>query len=159
MPFWMKRVFIQILPKMLMIERPKNPVLRRPSKQNAINKMNKSLFQPRNQMDSSYSMFKTAFVEKMNMMESSSANMMASDLERAQIKLDSITSKFKDKFQQKIYPPSIRSALKGIQYINLQMKKENIEREEIDDWKYASMVIDRLLLWIFTSACLMVIQF
>lgn len=25
----------------------------------------------------------------------------------------------------------------------------------MDDWKYASMVIDRLLLWIFTVACLM----
>ena len=35
----------------------------------------------------------------------------------------------------------------------LFLSKKKIKK--IDDWKYASMVIDRLLLWIFTAACLM----
>ena len=26
--------------------------------------------------------------------------------------------------------------------------------KEINDWKYAAMVCDRMLLWIFTTACL-----
>lgn len=51
------------------------------------------------------------------------------------------------------YPSSINAALSGIAYINDRMKKEKTERIEINDWKYVSMVIDRLLLWIFTSAC------
>ena len=50
------------------------------------------------------------------------------------------------------YPAQIRSAFKGIAYVDARLKKTISDRKEIDDWKYVAMVIDRLLLWIFSFA-------
>jgi nicotinic acetylcholine receptor len=119
MPYWMKRLFLNILPKMLMIERPIDK-----EKSKGLNIKKYELILTKNG------------INEIN---------------------DSIPQQqkaFKNDDDLKSYPQSIRDALNGLNYINKRMKKDNLDRKEIDDWKYASMVIDRLLLWIFTAACL-----
>lgn len=103
MPVWMKRLFIDILPKLLFIQRPNSKL--------------PSCFPHE------------SIYDNLKLQETSQT---------------SVKRKF---------PINIQQALNGIRYINEKMIQENSERKEIDDWKYVSMVIDRLLLWIFTAAC------
>ncbi|WAQ98329.1 ACH4-like protein [Mya arenaria] len=51
------------------------------------------------------------------------------------------------------YPPEIRESLKGVKYIAEHLKKEDDEKSEERDWNYVAMVMDRLFLYIFTTAC------
>ena len=44
-------------------------------------------------------------------------------------------------------------AVDGINYICEHMRKEDEEKIVKEQWKYVALVIDRLFLWIFTSAC------
>ncbi|CAF0856859.1 unnamed protein product [Brachionus calyciflorus] len=54
----------------------------------------------------------------------------------------------KNEFEK--YPGNIKSALLGMNYIQEKMRQNKIETKEADDWKYAAMVVDRLLLVIFS---------
>ncbi|XP_018047385.1 PREDICTED: acetylcholine receptor subunit alpha-like [Atta colombica] len=45
--------------------------------------------------------------------------------------------------------PEIHRAIEGIRYIADHVKKEEDSNRIKDDWKYVAMVIDRLFLWIF----------
>ena len=94
MPYWMKRLFLNILPKMLMIERP-------------IDKETKIDFQKYHLVMSNYG--------------------------GSEVKKESKTSEELDlKLCENKYPPSIMEALKGLQYINRRMKKENQDRKVIN---------------------------
>ena len=110
MPFWMKRVILEILPKMLMIERPKET-----------HRANKNRFKIMPCLKSS--VLTSSFNEKID----------EYDCERSMAKLKksvSFRSLNNDDGSQERnkYPKNIVEALHGIQYINSQMKKESEER-------------------------------
>lgn len=48
--------------------------------------------------------------------------------------------------------PEINKAIDGINYIAEQTRKEEDSTRVKEDWKYVAMVLDRLFLWIFTLA-------
>ncbi|VVD05457.1 unnamed protein product [Leptidea sinapis] len=48
--------------------------------------------------------------------------------------------------------PEIHKAIDGINYIADQTRKEEESTRVKEDWKYVAMVLDRLFLWIFTLA-------
>ncbi|CAK1542807.1 unnamed protein product [Leptosia nina] len=50
--------------------------------------------------------------------------------------------------------PEIHKAIDGINYIADQTRKEEDSTRVKEDWKYVAMVLDRLFLWIFTLAVL-----
>ncbi|XP_045493901.1 acetylcholine receptor subunit alpha-like [Colias croceus] len=50
--------------------------------------------------------------------------------------------------------PEIHKAIDGINYIADQTRKEEESTRVKEDWKYVAMVLDRLFLWIFTLAVL-----
>jgi hypothetical protein len=124
MPFWMKRVFIDILPKMLMIERP--------VKCNLNNKHGiKNLVVPVvNPQQLSYS---KSPLDRLVEAESSFETRAALERykETATVPpLGSFRSFYREgSLKDRKYPRSIMDALHGIKYINSQMKKENNERE------------------------------
>ncbi|UYV83054.1 nAChRa3 [Cordylochernes scorpioides] len=47
----------------------------------------------------------------------------------------------------------MRRATESVMYIADNIRKEDEERTVIEDWKFVAMVLDRLFLWIFTIAC------
>jgi hypothetical protein len=51
--------------------------------------------------------------------------------------------------KEPVYPESIMKALTNIKYLNNRMKKDNLDLEIIEDWKFVSMVVDRMLLLVF----------
>merc|ERR1719192_705385 len=50
---------------------------------------------------------------------------------------------------------NMRTALRGVEYIAQHIKNADKDNEVIEDWKFISMVLDRLFLWLFTAACLL----
>nr|WOX02239.1 nicotinic acetylcholine receptor alpha 8 subunit transcript variant X2 [Megalurothrips usitatus] len=50
--------------------------------------------------------------------------------------------------------PDVLSALQGVCFIAQHIKDADKDKEVVEDWKYVSMVLDRLFLIIFTVACL-----
>ncbi|XP_063434758.1 acetylcholine receptor subunit alpha-L1-like [Mytilus trossulus] len=53
----------------------------------------------------------------------------------------------------KQYPKEITEAFEGVISIADHLKTEDQENSEARDWKYIAMVMDRLFLYIFTTAC------
>lgn len=108
MPEWVKRVFIDILPKYLLIERPKLDTEKRKNLQ----------LKKRKEQQLGHSI--------------------------------PIINNY-DKLRKQL-PDKLTKALNGIAYIHEKLKADTDERLEIDDWKYVAMVIDRLLLYVFSLA-------
>ncbi|KAK7478412.1 hypothetical protein BaRGS_00030337, partial [Batillaria attramentaria] len=51
------------------------------------------------------------------------------------------------------YPPEVVDALKGVRFIANHLRQGDEDRAEERDWKYICMVLDRFFLYIFTTAC------
>ncbi|KAL5004965.1 hypothetical protein ScPMuIL_018421 [Solemya velum] len=56
------------------------------------------------------------------------------------------------------YPSEIKEAVIGVKYLADHYKKNDEEILEIRDWKYVAMVMDRLFLFIFSTACFTVCE-
>jgi nicotinic acetylcholine receptor, invertebrate len=155
MPIWMRRVFIEILPKMLRIEKPINKKKREESSTtlSPASRMNihseetydfpikKSNLKQTNQtIQVMFQSGRQALIPVKSSLKIPSYN---------EIKNNQIACASQLKCQ---IPPNITSALLGVKYIRDCIKKEDDERKVMEDWKYVAMVLDRLLLWIFSLA-------
>ncbi|XP_015610090.1 acetylcholine receptor subunit beta-like 2 isoform X2 [Cephus cinctus] len=49
--------------------------------------------------------------------------------------------------------PEVMSALEGVRFIAQHIKDADKDNEVIEDWKFVAMVLDRFFLWVFTIAC------
>ncbi|CAD5116496.1 DgyrCDS5376 [Dimorphilus gyrociliatus] len=59
-------------------------------------------------------------------------------------------------FSQEIggeFTPEVRQAIDGVRYIAEHLQREDEASNIKEDWKYVALVLDRLFLWIFTTAC------
>ncbi|CAJ0592986.1 unnamed protein product [Cylicocyclus nassatus] len=54
-------------------------------------------------------------------------------------------------FQREVSP--VRSAVESVAYIADHLKNEEDDKQVIEDWKYISVVMDRVFLLLFTCAC------
>uniref|UniRef100_A0A8C9J7F9 Cholinergic receptor nicotinic alpha 4 subunit n=1 Tax=Panthera tigris altaica TaxID=74533 RepID=A0A8C9J7F9_PANTA len=51
--------------------------------------------------------------------------------------------------------PALTRAVEGVQYIADHLKAEDTDFSVKEDWKYVAMVIDRIFLWVFVLVCLL----
>ena len=49
--------------------------------------------------------------------------------------------------------PAIERATNAVKFVAQHVKNEDNFNGYADDWKYMAMVLDRILLWMFTIAC------
>uniref|UniRef100_A0A8C5DZ66 Neuronal acetylcholine receptor subunit alpha-2-like n=1 Tax=Gouania willdenowi TaxID=441366 RepID=A0A8C5DZ66_GOUWI len=51
--------------------------------------------------------------------------------------------------------PSMQRAIEGVQYIADHLRAEDTDFSVKEDWKYVAMVIDRIFLWMFVLVCIL----
>ncbi|OQV13811.1 Acetylcholine receptor subunit beta-like 2 [Hypsibius exemplaris] len=56
--------------------------------------------------------------------------------------------------ERKKYAPDIQKAVEGVVYIADHIRKAEELNEVMEDWQFVAMVLDRLFLWIFTLSCI-----
>ena len=124
MPLWMKKIFIDTLPKYLMIQRPiYNPEQKygkffiSSSKTDAYTNTIGSAVQLKKLSSNKVKLITTNTNTTLNDRRSSSFSPYSK------------------------YPVSVQRALLGIDYIHSRIQNDNENRKEIDDWKYVAMVV------------------
>ena len=58
-----------------------------------------------------------------------------------------------DKEERELMNPAIERATNALKFVAQHVKNEDNFNSYADDWKYVAMVLDRILLWMFTIAC------
>ncbi|XP_018019541.1 acetylcholine receptor subunit beta-like 2 [Hyalella azteca] len=133
---WVKRIFIHIMPSLLLMKRPHNDA-----------------------DEGNLSVLKLATCSThSDDLRDSIGDFSAGDHE--------IGMKFGDDFLdskcemggchfhgQKNYSPEVQKAIEGVQFIAQHIKDADRDDEVVQDWKYVAMVLDRLFLWVFFVAC------
>ncbi|CAF4483327.1 unnamed protein product, partial [Rotaria sp. Silwood2] len=169
MPPWVRRVFLHVLPKLLWMRRPKpiNPSNYHLSaiSHNRIKQSNRTTTTARNfvlplRNSSPYQIRKN----KMRLLDdydfdqdgieiindddddddNNNQNNNINTDERKPAEYSSEPS---------LYPQEIKKAFDGLKCIATHMKMEDEEKKIKEEWKYVALVIDRLFLYIFTTAC------
>jgi nicotinic acetylcholine receptor, invertebrate len=114
MPYWMRRVFIDILPRMLKIERPN-------AEKNAMTSNYKRMDSLSNTLRSSISID----YSNRNSISYPKVSLLKDESSYRDSFYNHITN---SKYEKSNYPLSISKALNGIGYINKRMRKENDDR-------------------------------
>jgi len=60
-------------------------------------------------------------------------------------------SGFRDSVQEQ--EPHLEKAINSVRFVAQHVKNQDRYNKVADDWKYVAMVLDRILLWIFSFAC------
>jgi nicotinic acetylcholine receptor len=125
MPPWVRRVFLQVLPKLLWMRRPKTidpfPIHQKKSTIKSNLLVQRCLINVGNSHRN--------LIEKTNDENHSSSS-------------------------SSLYPHEIKKAFDGLKCIAAHMRQEDEEKKIKEEWKYVALVIDRLFLYIFTTACI-----
>lgn len=120
---WIKRVFTEILPKILCMKRP--------------------VQQKR--------LYKEEIEVTTNLLEDA-----VNEDQNPQPNYANLRRRLAPAYKQVLvgYPEEIRASIKGVTYIAEHLKKEDMDKSIERDWNYVAMVMDRLFLFIFTTACI-----
>ncbi|VDN81648.1 unnamed protein product [Brugia pahangi] len=143
MPEWTKRIFIEFLPKYLLMRRPSSIKIIRNSYTNTFTipkRHDRKLLNFSRPRDHTVS----ALFDQMDFLSpayrSSFCTMRSHD-----------GSSFAS-FQKEVTP--VMSAVDSVTFIASHMKDDKNGQQIIEDWKYISVVMDRLFLILFTTACM-----
>ena len=135
MPPWVRRVFLQVLPKLLWMRRPKNielfPV---PSPNHS-----------KSGTAGNYHL--VPLLRNISERDMYLVNGSNHDREYRDDPNPSSSS-------SSLYPHEIKKAFEGLKCIAANMRQEDEEKKIKEEWKYVALVIDRLFLYIFTTACI-----
>ncbi|XP_019754066.1 acetylcholine receptor subunit alpha-like [Dendroctonus ponderosae] len=170
---WVRRVFIHILPRLLMMRRPHYILDRRSfnmfNPQMALLQTCNGLRAAKLQYDSGIieqeaqeMRSNTSLCERLASREAESAGLLACRVHGTTSPI--IRMSCEGEFQLYEDPwmndlawhqcPEFHKALNGVRFIAGHIKRENDSIRVKEDWKYVAMVLDRLFLWIFTLAVL-----
>lgn len=128
MPRWVKRIFTEILPKFILMKRPNLEKKPKDAQAQGIEHLQSEM----GTLDRGF-MYKTS-----------------GDHDYENIRKRTTSEKKEDLSK---YPIEIRESLKGVKFIAEHLKKDDSQKSEERDWNYVAMVIDRLFLCLFTTAC------
>ncbi|CAH1785823.1 unnamed protein product [Owenia fusiformis] len=131
---WVKKVFLNILPRLLIMRRPNLDKTKAP----------KVMIRTPNGIE-----VRDAFNERgRGHYMSANRHDEMGDLETE------VNSNIAPGLRKRHTDPVIEKAMEGVRFIAAHLKEEDENDQIMEDWKYVALVLDRLFLWIFTSACI-----
>ncbi|PAV59885.1 hypothetical protein WR25_19795 [Diploscapter pachys] len=133
MPNWVRRIFINFMPRILCMQRPRST-------------MRQNLQETRKRVGAHLpGVGRFALETGPHHPHCPSAAEKKSDRKGSTMMNDPLTAAF--------YPlsPEALKAVDAVEYITDHLKKEEEHKMFRDDWKYVAMIIDRLLLYIFSG--------
>ncbi|XP_045116272.1 acetylcholine receptor subunit beta-like 2 isoform X3 [Portunus trituberculatus] len=143
---WVKRVFIHVMPRLLLMRRPQyDPRSRQSlSEQEYIDGMADG--------DLSDPFGGEPYVEY-----NGDGGSLSGDAPSYKFSEDFLSSHATGKcdlggchiHSQRTYSPEIQKAIEGVQFIAQHIKDADRDNEECEDWKFIAMVLDRLFLYVF----------
>ncbi|XP_074712546.1 neuronal acetylcholine receptor subunit alpha-6 isoform X3 [Strix uralensis] len=136
MPKWVKTVFLSLLPKVLLMQRPVEQQTKNISRKNKKGPANMS-------GKSKHSKHKDT---KLHREQRCSHCDMASELNTTKRRHLSCQS-LKWMAEPMEYSQEVNDVISSVQFIAENMRSQNETKEVEDDWKYVAMVIDRVFLW------------
>jgi len=158
---WMRRLFIDILPYYLLMRRPARIGSGDASPKDSISSLTMQLMP--SIMNQRKKTTRGSFSSKTSKTRESQAN-PTSFLEQTEfLNRPSIATtsgirvteqgsvSHRDSFTREQTP--IRGAVDSVTYIAEHFRKEEDDQQVIEDWKYVSVVMDRIFLILFTSGC------
>ncbi|XP_045215194.2 acetylcholine receptor subunit alpha-L1-like [Mercenaria mercenaria] len=125
---WVKRIFTEILPKFFLMKRP---VLDKKKKEEVMKDI--EMVQSEMGTPDADTIFNSPNAPNYENLRKRTTSEKKEDLSR--------------------YPVEIRESLKGVKFIAEHLKKDDSQKSEERDWNYVAMVIDRMFLCVFTTAC------
>ncbi|CAG5129431.1 unnamed protein product [Candidula unifasciata] len=153
---WVRRVFLNILPRLLIMRRPHEEPETKPPRRvvirtcNGLELCNASDISSRLRGGYHYDDSMTSRGRRPHTME-------------GLLSMDYIEERGGTTLRRKPYSKEIMEAIESVTFIAEHLKREDhdsslprIWRRKypvMEDWKYVAMVLDRLFLWIFTTAC------
>ncbi|XP_058682136.1 neuronal acetylcholine receptor subunit alpha-6 [Poecile atricapillus] len=141
MPKWVKTVFLSLLPKVLLMQRPLEQLKKTTSRKNkkiSDSKLGKS----------KHSKHKDT---KLHKEKRCSHCDKATELSTTKRQLSHQSLKWMAEHME--YSPEVKDVISNVQFIAENMRSQNETKEVEDDWKYVAMVIDRVFLWVFIILC------
>jgi len=159
---WVRKVFIHIMPKLLMIERPDYHAIysSQPPSNDYIENNADTLMKPKvNGLNGLSNHNKDKWsrdhydrddvIDADVLSQRKIPNSYTTTLETTSIRRPSQLAETPGTSS------NMRAALRGVEYIAQHIKNQDKDNEVIEDWKFIAMVLDRLFLWLFTAACLL----
>ncbi|NXR27177.1 ACHA6 protein, partial [Cinclus mexicanus] len=142
MPKWVKTIFLSLLPKVLLMQRPLEQQKKTTSRKNkkvSDSKLGKS----------KHSKHKDTKLHKEEWCRHCDK---ATELPTTRRQLSHHQSlKWMAEYME--YSPEVKDVISSVQFIAENMRSQNETKEVEDDWKYVAMVIDRVFLWVFIILC------
>ncbi|XP_075853227.1 neuronal acetylcholine receptor subunit alpha-6 [Microcebus murinus] len=139
MPGWVQKVFLQLLPQVLMMRKPlaqtretgsgpvPRGVSRRPAKVKFASRGEPKLLK------------ECCHCHKSSELATSGRRLSHQPLQWAA--------------ENSEHSPGVEDVVNSVRFIAENMKSHDETKEAEDDWKYVAMVVDRVLLWVFAAAC------
>ncbi|CAF3755051.1 unnamed protein product [Rotaria sordida] len=168
MPAWVRRVFLHVLPKLLWMRRPKqiNPLSYRLSTKNR-NRIKQSnhttttstrnfILPSCNTSPYHIRKKKIGLLDDYDTDQDGIEIINDDDDDDDNDNNDNNINEIKQteySNEPSLYPHEIKKAFDGLKCIATHMKMEDDEKKIKEEWKYVALVIDRLFLYIFTTAC------
>ncbi|NXD11656.1 ACHA6 protein, partial [Nothocercus nigrocapillus] len=142
MPRWVKTIFLSLLPKVLMMQRPLEQQKKHTSRKTKKGSTKKS-------GKSKHSEHRDAKLQKEQRCCHCDRAAEVASTQSRRLSHQSVkwTAEHVD------YSPEVKDVISSVQFIAENMKSQNETKEVEDDWKYVAMVIDRVFLWVFIILC------
>ncbi|XP_055335168.1 acetylcholine receptor subunit alpha-type unc-63-like [Paramacrobiotus metropolitanus] len=133
MPRWVRKVFIQFLPRVLLMRRPthrKEEDLMGPQRFNCNDDHARRRHSPYNHQAQPHLSYSAVMTQE-----------------------DLLSTPDLDHLRRRPYSSDVQRAIDGIRFIADHIRETDAFGNTVQDWKYVAMVLDRLFLWIFSIAC------
>ncbi|XP_053575841.1 neuronal acetylcholine receptor subunit alpha-3-like [Bombina bombina] len=150
MPLWVKKVFLDMLPKIMFMTRPlKNGMdVAKPP-------LNAEIFNI-NSISSSDS---RSYKEELFYKDSACSCGLLKNLYNSDVACNLTRGSSMESVDNAILNQGlsleVREAIESICFIAKNLRIQNEAKEIQDDWKYVAMVIDRIFLWVFLLVCIL----